>query len=348
MGLPLGPTLANIFMCHHEQSWLQNCPSNFKPVHYFRYIDDTCLFFKTKQDSEHFLHYINSMHNSIKFTTEHEQGNSLPFLDVKITRNNNVFHTSVYRKPSFSGLGTSFFSYCCKVFKTNGIQTLLNRAYNICSSPLALRNEIAFLKDFFHSNGFPKQLFQQQTEKFFAKKLDYQQTFQSVDKKPMYFSLPYFGHKSILLSMELTKLVSNYFYHINPKMVQVNNFRIGSFFKFKDALPKNLCSSVVYKYSCPQACGSVYIGSTIRTLHTRVTEHRGVSNRTGMPLRCPSQSSPRAHSEQCSGDVVPGDFTIIGGNKNLTDLRILESLYILKLKPNLNETMSAFPLKILN
>ena len=288
------------------------------------------------------------MHNSIKFTTEHEQDNCLPFLDVKINRKNNIFHTSVYRKPSFSGLGTSFFSFCCKTFKTNGIQTLLNRAYNICSSNLSLREEIAFLKNFFHSNGFPKQLFEQQTEKFFAKKLDFQQTAYSVDKKPMYFSIPYFGHKSVLLSMELTKLVSNYFYHLNPKMVQVNNFRISSLFKFKDALPKNLCSSVVYKYCCPQACGSVYIGSTIRTLHTRVCEHRGISNRTGNPLSYPSQSSPRAHSGRCSGDVTSSDFSIIGGHKNLVDLRILESLYILKLKPNLNETVSAFPLKILN
>ena len=130
--------------------------------------------------------------------------------------------------------------------------------------------------------------------------------------------------------------------------MQVNNFRIGSLFKFKDILPKNLCSSVVYEYCCPQGCGSVYIGSTIRTLHTRVCEHRGISNRTGNPLGCPSQSSPRAHSVRCSGDVTSSDFRIIGGNKNPVDLRILESLYILKLKPNLNETSSAFPLKILN
>ena len=26
MGSPLGPTLANIFMCHHEESWLSQCP----------------------------------------------------------------------------------------------------------------------------------------------------------------------------------------------------------------------------------------------------------------------------------------------------------------------------------
>ena len=32
MGSPLGPTLANVFLCYYEKIWLQNCPSEFKPV----------------------------------------------------------------------------------------------------------------------------------------------------------------------------------------------------------------------------------------------------------------------------------------------------------------------------
>ena len=40
MGLPLGPTLANAFLCHYEKLWLDNCPSDFKPLVYRRYVDD--------------------------------------------------------------------------------------------------------------------------------------------------------------------------------------------------------------------------------------------------------------------------------------------------------------------
>ena len=36
MGSPLGPTLANIFMCSLEQCYLSNCPSQFKPLLYRR------------------------------------------------------------------------------------------------------------------------------------------------------------------------------------------------------------------------------------------------------------------------------------------------------------------------
>ena len=48
MGQPLGPTFANIFMCFHEQNWLEQCPSEFAPILYKRYIDDTFVLFKDK------------------------------------------------------------------------------------------------------------------------------------------------------------------------------------------------------------------------------------------------------------------------------------------------------------
>ena len=32
MGSPLGPTLANTFLCHYKKEWLDNCPSHFKCI----------------------------------------------------------------------------------------------------------------------------------------------------------------------------------------------------------------------------------------------------------------------------------------------------------------------------
>ena len=48
MGSPLGPTFANIFLSYYEQIWLKNCPYEFKPVIYKRYVDDTFLLFQSK------------------------------------------------------------------------------------------------------------------------------------------------------------------------------------------------------------------------------------------------------------------------------------------------------------
>ena len=32
MGSPLGPTFTNIFLSFHEKKWLENCPTDFKPL----------------------------------------------------------------------------------------------------------------------------------------------------------------------------------------------------------------------------------------------------------------------------------------------------------------------------
>ena len=109
-----------------------------------------------------------------------------------------------------------------------------------------------------------------------------------------------------------------------------------------------LVRAFVYKYVCPQ-CGAVYVGSTTRTLHTRASEHLGVSPRTGMHLSQPSQSSIRSHSEQschCAPNI--NSFSIIDNANNPSYLRIKESIHIKLLKPPLNETISAHPLYILN
>ena len=83
---------------------------------------------------------------------------------------------------------------------------------------------------------------------------------------------------------ELSKLFIKYFPSLNYKIILVNSFTIGSLFKFKDSVPLVSRSSVVYQYEC-SACQSKYVGSTHRTLGSRMSEHRGRSLRTDALLR---------------------------------------------------------------
>ena len=59
MDSPLGPTLANAFLCHYEKIWLHECPSQFKPVVYKRYVDDIFVLFKSKEHLKLFVSYMN-------------------------------------------------------------------------------------------------------------------------------------------------------------------------------------------------------------------------------------------------------------------------------------------------
>ena len=93
---------------------------------------------------------------------------------------------------------------------------------------------------------------------------------------------------------------------------------------------------------------SEYVGSTTRTLYTRVAEHAGRSFRTGSVLSVPPHSMVRAHSGSCAVPVTLENFCIIGSTSSAIDLHILKSFQILKLKPVLNDSQSYYPLSIVN
>ena len=100
MGSPVGPTLANSFLCYHEKRWLEKCPEEFKPVFYRQHVDDIFVLFRKIEHLKIFLKYFNSCHENIKFTSEKETNNKLSFLDIETSRDKNQFITSGYRKPT--------------------------------------------------------------------------------------------------------------------------------------------------------------------------------------------------------------------------------------------------------
>ena len=180
MGSLLGPLFANIFLSHHEKIWLENCPTDFKPLFYRRYVDDSFILFKSHEHIEPFLNYLNSQHPNINFTCEVESNKknakksnkksqtkkkvkqkkvkqkTLPFLDITISRSNDSFITSVYRKPTFTGLFTNFESFLPVIYKKGLIYTILFRYLNICSSYSIFQEELAKFKSLLLQNGYPQ------------------------------------------------------------------------------------------------------------------------------------------------------------------------------------------------
>ena len=117
MSTPMGPMFANTFLSLYEVVWLNNCPLEFKPKTYMRYIDDTFLLLENVQQVEDFKQYLNSQHMNIKFHSEIEIDNSLSFLHIKIVRIDRRFFKSVYWKPTFSRVFTDYESFIPKSFK---------------------------------------------------------------------------------------------------------------------------------------------------------------------------------------------------------------------------------------
>ena len=345
MGIPLGPTFANIFMCFHETKWLNDCPPDFRPILYKRYVDDSFVLFRCRSHADKFFDFLNSRHPKMKFTMEVEENGQLPFLDVNVKKIAGKFQTSVYRKPTFTGLGTSFFSFVTAQLKKCSMKTLIHRAYHLCSSFESMHSEFNFIISFFRNNGFPVRMAEFNINEFLNKIYDPPIKVLTVQKLKKYIVLPYFGIQSEKLKKELSASLSKFYPYMEANIILVNQLTTGSFFKYKDRIPYACQSSVVYAFSCA-SCDASYIGSTKRSLHCRVEQHRGRSHRTGMWLSRPDPSAIRSHAENCNCSFSIKDFKVIGRESNVQHLRILESLHIVRNKPVLNDNISAVPLNI--
>ena len=143
----------------------------------------------------------------------------------------------------------------------------------------------------------------------------------------------------------MSALFVKYFKDIHFNIILVNNFKISFFFNYRDRLPKDLQATLIFKFSCV-CCTSEYIGSTTIPLCVTVAEHAGRSHRTDHLLASPSHSSIRENALSCDSPIRQDNFCILGRCNNALDLRILESLYIFKCRPTLNNMQSAHPLFI--
>ena len=343
MGGCLSPSLADIFLAYHEKIWLDQCPSDFKPLLYRRYVDDTCVIFKSADHVLPFLNYLNSRHRAIEFTYETEKDNSIPFLNIKITKCNQSFKTTVYRKPTFTGLTMKFDSACNNKF--NILSGFIHRAYRICNNPYDLNLELENVTRILSQNKFPLQYVKNGISKTLAKLKDKPEPMLTVSKKDFFITLPFVSFESNRnVENNLKALIKKFYPQLNLVILFKNPLNIQSLFHFKDRIPDLLKSNVVYKYECAQ-CDASYIGETTRHLKTRAAEHRGVSARTGKPISR-SHSNILEHAMITGHNVLEQNFKIITTTQPDV-LRISESIHIKEKAPNLNSQDSSQPLNIL-
>ena len=350
MGSPLGPTLANMFLAYHEDIWLENCPLQFRPKYYRRYVDDIFLMFDDKDHVKKFLRYMNSRHKNIQFTCEEEDENKISFLDVTITRTADKLITSLYRKKTFSGVYLNHNSFLPSDYKKGLIHTLLFRAYNICSDYVLLHNEIEYLKSGWQKNSFPLFFIDSCVKKFFDKLFIIRKTSNSVpQKKEVFICLEYLGKISLQCKKQLVEIFRTCKPNIKLNVVFKSSNKIRHAFRFKDQVSKSINSNVIYKFTC-SICKDAYIGETKRHLLVRQYEHLGKSISTEKPLKY-NEKDATAVRKHCNNHKHEADincFSILGSASNNFHLKLKESLLIMKFKPSLNLAKESLPLYLFN
>ena len=99
---------------------------------------------------------------------EKQFNHKLPFLDVLIDNHEpSSSLTRVYRKKTFTGLLTNYFSFTSYSYKVGLIKTLVDRAYKINSTWLGFHGDINYLTDILKKNLFPAYLINREDYKPF-------------------------------------------------------------------------------------------------------------------------------------------------------------------------------------
>ena len=132
--------------------------------------------------------------------------------------------------------------------------------------------------------------------------------------------------------------VNKYLTHIDLKLIFTNKFSVGSLFKY-ESIPLSLCSGGIYTYEC-SFCKESYSGSSSRQLQCRIAKNMGRSVHTKRPLNKHPVLAIYDHAFKRGHTISKDRFKIIDRHNSVSKLRLLESLYIFKTKPSLNNSLS--------
>ena len=255
----------------------------------------------------------------------------------------------MYRKPIFSGVYSNFKSFIDIRYKFGLLHTLLYRIYSICSDYTAISVEIEKLKNICRKNRYPDRLVDKCICMFFEKLFIKKQVVLTVPKKKLIISLEYLGQQSIIIKKQLEQIIRSTISYCDVNVVFTSNNRLLNSFSFKNRIPNNLKSYLIYEYTCCD-CDVTYIGKTYRHFQIRFSEHLGISKLTNKTLTYNKNTATaiRNHIHTRNHNSNSESFKIIGHAKNDNHLLIKESLNIQKKNPILNKTVKSYPLYLFN
>ena len=255
MGSPLSPVLANLYMEYFEEMALGS--TSLKPSMWLRYVDDTFILWPHQEDVQILLDHVNSIRPSIPFTMEKEQDNKLPFLDVLVTRTEQGFRSSVYRKPTFTGQYLNFNSHHPYTVKKGIVRCLQHRAKTISSDTDAYQEEMISLGHNPHHNNNP--------ERITSAPRNLDRRVEDNTRKLTTVCLPYVKG----LAERIKKICSPY--DIRTVFTSGSTLR-RYLFRVKPPKEFNMTKNCVYSIPC--SCVKIYRGETGRPQKVRLEEHR--------------------------------------------------------------------------
>ena len=187
----------------------------------------------------------------------------------------------------------------------------------------SFHNDIENIKSNLIKNAYTSFLINKVIKKYLDYKFPSNQNQLKHKSDVHYFKLPYIGNLSYHIKNKLSKLCKEFCKENFSIKVVFNSFKIKNYFSYKDPIPNDLKSFLVYEFTCA-SCSSSYIGETCLHIKTRIEEHIKQNNKSHIFKHLHSSAT-------CFDSYNSLCFKIIDKANSKFDLKIREPLHI-KLK----------------
>jgi hypothetical protein len=323
IGNALSPILAEIFMGKLEEKAKEH---SWFPRTWYRYVDDVIAVVKTGEETN-ILNELNKRHEAIKFTLEVEEAGSLPFLDLRLIRENGKISFDIYRKPTDAPLCIPRSSHHPWKYKVAAFESALFRMWNLPLTGERRQKELEYIVRMAQINGYDKKLVMKLNKKHKMRR----ERRDCTSLKPIHKSsrtsrtndqkfdrrlvtIPYYSRMTNCLSNKLRTNGVNSIYQSKGSLKCL----IGKVKKKRSRIE----SSGIYNIEC-EDCEGNYIGQTKRRIETREKEHA-----RAITLKQPTKS---ALAEHCLDEGHnKGVCKVLKEVRNPFHLDAWESLYIAK------------------
>ena len=246
--------------------------------------------------------------------------------------------TSVYRKPTFSGLYLKWDSFVPKNFKTGLVYGLIHRAWKICSDYHNFHKELVFMENTLKCNGYPSTFIKKCIKNYLSKlHQEPESTCEpEPEKRTVTLRLPFSGINSAKTKRQITRLVKSLVPSIHVNFIFVPVCKLFKLSKLKCQIPTLSRSSVVYKVECSE-CNEFYVGMTTRRLQQRLKEHSQSDS-----------SALRRHALDANHDIDFANASIMATDQYRSRLYVKESLCIKDVSAylSLNGNIGSMELKL--
>ena len=149
---------------------------------------------------------------------------------------------------------------------------MIDRSFKICNNWNSFHNDIESIKFNLIENAYPSFLIDKVIKKYLNYKFSSNWNQFKDTSDVLYLKLPYIGNLSHHIKNKISKFCKEFCKeNVNIKLV-FTIFKIKNYFSYKDPIPDDFKSFLVYKFTWA-SCSLSYIGETCCHFKTRIEEH---------------------------------------------------------------------------